>query len=127
MSPVDCAQTFFQAWNDRSVSGIVDCLDANCVYHNMPMAPIQGRSAIITYIAPVIENTIAIEWIILAIAEDGTGRVLNERLDRLQFDAGWLEIPIMGILEFSGGRISLWRDYFDLADYQRQKTRLGMG
>ena len=63
----------------------------------------------------------------LAIAEDAKGRILNERLDRLRFSQGWLEIPIMGLLEFSEGRISLWRDYFDLQDYQQQKINLGLG
>ncbi len=126
MPHIDLAQNFFQAWNDRSLVGIVGWLAEDCVYHNMPMTPIRGRAAIEAYIGPVIERTTAIDWIVLAIAEDKDGRVLNERLDRLQINAGWLEIPIMGILEFTDGRISLWRDYFDLLDYQQQKKRLGM-
>ena len=91
------------------------------------MEPINGRSEIEAYIAPVIDKTLSIEWTVLAIAEDAKGRILNERLDRLKFSQGWLEIPIMGLLEFSEGRISLWRDYFDLQDYQQQKINLGLG
>ena len=93
----------------------------------MPMEPINGRSEIEAYITPVIDATLSIEWTVLAIAEDAKGRILNERLDRLKFSQGWLEIPIMGLLEFSEGRISLWRDYFDLQDYQQQKINLGLG
>ncbi len=122
----DIALGFFQAWNNRSLNGIIEFLSEDCIYHNMPMEPINGRSEIEAYIAPVIDTTLSIEWTVLAIAEDAKGRILNERLDRLKFSQGWLEIPIMGLLEFSEGRISLWRDYFDLQDYQQQKINLGM-
>ena len=123
----DIALGFFQAWNNRSLNGIIEFLSEDCIYHNMPMEPINGRSEIEAYIAPVIDTTLSIEWNVLAIAEDAKGRILNERLDRLKFSQGWLEIPIMGLLEFSEGRISLWRDYFDLQDYQQQKINLGLG
>jgi len=123
----DIALGFFQAWNNRSLNGIIEFLSEDCIYHNMPMEPINGRSEIEAYIAPVIDKTLSIEWTVLAIAEDAKGRILNERLDRLKFSQGWLEIPIMGLLEFTDGRISLWRDYFDLQNYQQQKINLGMG
>ena len=123
----DIALGFFQAWNNRSLNGIIEFLSEDCIYHNMPMEPINGRSEIEAYIAPVIDKTLSIEWTVLAIAEDAKGRILNERLDRLKFSQGWLEIPIMGLLEFSEGRISLWRDYFDLQDYQQQKINLSLG
>ena len=123
----DIALGFFQAWNNRSLNGIIEFFSEDCIYHNMPMEPINGRSEIEAYIAPVIDTTLSIEWNVLAIAEDAKGRILNERLDRLKFSQGWLEIPIMGLLEFSEGRISLWRDYFDLQDYQQQKINLGLG
>ena len=123
----DIALGFFQAWNNRSLNGIIEFLSEDCIYHNMPMEPINGRSEIEAYIAPVIDKTLSIEWTVLAIAEDAKGRILNEWLDRLKFSQGWLEIPIMGLLEFSEGRISLWRDYFDLQDYQQQKINLGLG
>ena len=123
----DIALGFFQAWNNRSLNGIIEFLSEDCIYHNMSMESINGRSEIEAYIAPVIDKTLSIEWTVLAIAEDAKGRILNERLDRLKFSQGWLEIPIMGLLEFSEGRISLWRDYFDLQDYQQQKINLGLG
>lgn len=118
------ARAFFEAWNRRSLATILDCLEDDCLYHNMPMRPIRGRPAIEAYIAPVIARSTAVEWIVKAIAEDEQGRVLSERLDRLRIDGRWLEIPLMGIFEFSGGKISVWRDYFDLQDYQRQKDGL---
>lgn len=126
MTPnIALAHAFFQAWNQRSLDAVLDCLAEDCLYHNIPMQPIQGRTAIEAYLAPVIAQSTAIEWIVKAIAEDERGRVLNERLDRIQTNGKWLEIPLMGVLEFDGGKISAWRDYFDLQDYQRQKDGLG--
>lgn len=125
MTPnIALANDFFEAWNRRALDTIIDCLADDCVYHNMPMRPIRGWAPIEAYIAPVIAASSTIEWIVKAIAEDEQGRVLSERLDRLQINGNWLEIPLMGVLEFTNGKISLWRDYFDLQDYQRQKDRL---
>lgn len=125
MTPnIALAHAFFQAWNERALDTILDCLAEDCVYHNMPMEPVLGRASIEAYIAPVIARSSAIEWIVKAIAEDEQGRVLSERLDRLQINGRWLEIPLMGVFEFSNGKISLWRDYFDLQDYLRQKDLL---
>ncbi len=125
MTPnIALANNFFQAWNRRALNTILDCLAEDCVYHTLPMEPVRGRASIEAYIAPVIAQSSAIEWVVIAIAEDEQGRVLNERLDRLRINGRWLEIPLMGVLEFGGGKISLWRDYFDLQDYQRQKDRL---
>ena len=123
-SNIALAHVFFEAWNRRALDAILDCLAEDCFYHNIPMEPVLGRAAIGPYIAPIIAQCSAIEWNVKAIAEDEQGRVLNERLDRLQINGGWLEIPLMGVLEFSGGKISAWRDYFDLQDYLSQKERL---
>jgi len=49
-----------------------------------------------------------------AIAADGN-KVLTERIDHLVNAAGetMASIPLMGIFELDGGRITAWRDYFD--------------
>lgn len=39
--------------------------------------------------------------------------VLTERLDRLHFPTGVVDIPLMGILVVRNGKISQWRDYSD--------------
>jgi limonene-1,2-epoxide hydrolase len=50
----------------------------------------------------------------LALAAAGS-KVLTERIDWI-LDAGGKEVmkvPVMGIFETEGGRITAWRDYFD--------------
>jgi len=48
--------------------------------------------------------------------------VFNERLDRFLIDGRWIEIAVTGVWEVHDGVISLWRDYFDLAAFQRQMS-----
>ena len=51
---------------------------------------------------------------VLAMAETGA-KVLTERVDYI-LDAGGetvMTVPVMGIFEVEGGRITAWRDYFD--------------
>ncbi|MFN7399070.1 MAG: limonene-1,2-epoxide hydrolase family protein [Sandaracinobacter sp.] len=37
------------------------------------------------------------------------------RLDRHRLATGWVELPVTGVYEVHDGRITYWRDYFDLA------------
>ena len=46
--------------------------------------------------------------------------VMNERTDRFRMAKGWVELPVVGVFEVHDGRITLWRDYFDLDTYTRQ-------
>ena len=58
---------------------------------------------------------------VLAVAETG-GKVLTERLDHVLGPDGQpaVTIPVMGIFEVEGGRITSWRDYFDTAGFAQQ-------
>ena len=48
--------------------------------------------------------------------------VLTERIDRVVVDGRAIELPVMGALQVSDGRVAAWRDYFDraLSGFQRE-------
>ncbi len=46
--------------------------------------------------------------------------MLTERTDRFQIGEKWLELPVMGSFELADGKITAWRDYFDMAQFQSQ-------
>jgi limonene-1,2-epoxide hydrolase len=56
---------------------------------------------------------------VLAIAEtevgETGGKVLTERIDWIlgQVGTAVMKVPVMGIFEIAGGKITAWRDYFD--------------
>jgi limonene-1,2-epoxide hydrolase len=43
------------------------------------------------------------------------GAVLTERTDVFTLGTTEAPIPVMGVFEVADGRITAWRDYFDLA------------
>jgi limonene-1,2-epoxide hydrolase len=59
---------------------------------------------------PIHEN----EFLIIRKAVTGP-IVFLERLDRHRLDHGWRELEVNSVFEVHGGKITVWRDYFDLA------------
>ena len=41
--------------------------------------------------------------------------MIAERLDRTRVGERNVDLPCCGVFEMSGGKIRVWRDYFDLA------------
>jgi len=43
-----------------------------------------------------------------------------ERLDRTQAGSKSVDLPCVGVFELEGGKIRVWRDYFDMATYAKE-------
>ncbi|MBI1186028.1 MAG: limonene-1,2-epoxide hydrolase [Alphaproteobacteria bacterium] len=117
---VDLVLAFIAAWERRDLDAILAAVTEDVVYHNIPMQPVTGRDAMRQALAPFLTPATAVRWAVRAIAEAADGAVLTERLDEFEFGPKRLAIPVMGIFELRDGLIAQWRDYFDLADFQRQ-------
>jgi limonene-1,2-epoxide hydrolase len=49
--------------------------------------------------------------------------VFNERIDIFDLGNGkTISLPVAGVFEVTGSKISAWRDYFDLAMYTKQMS-----
>ncbi len=114
------AQDFIAAWNANDVERIMGFIAEDCFYHNIPMEPMQGAEAIRGFIQGFAAMASQIDWVVHHIAEGADGSVLSERTDRFLIGDDWLEIRVMGTMEFASGKLTAWRDYFDLAEMQRQ-------
>ena len=42
----------------------------------------------------------------------------RERVDRFLMNGRWVELKVMGAFELRDGKISAWRDYFDMGQFQ---------
>jgi limonene-1,2-epoxide hydrolase len=60
----------------------------------------------------------ATEWEVINIAAAGNV-VFAERVDRTDSTGKHVDLPVVGVFELADGKITAWRDYFDLASYQR--------
>jgi len=87
----------------------------DCVYHNIPMAPVHGPAGVREVLTSFERVSKEWRWDLHAIAETTEGTVLTERTDRIAAGGQWFDFPTMGAFDLRDGRISAWRDYFDLA------------
>ena len=108
---------FVDAWNRLDHERIYALMADDIFYHHIPLKPVQGRDAVRDHLAkwPVDES----EWEVLHIATRGNV-VLTERIDRFTRGEDRLVIPVMGAFEVADGRITQWRDYFDMGAMKPQ-------
>ena len=65
-----------------------------------------------------------VSWIVHNIAENPDGVVLTERTDRFEINGQWMDILVMGVMEFKDGLICNWRDYFDMKAYEAETAKV---
>jgi limonene-1,2-epoxide hydrolase len=111
---------FVESFRTRDLDRIMLFFTDDCVYHNIPMDPVTGTSAIRAVLQGFMGMSTAVEFELLQIAENEAGVVLNERVDKFEIGGKWVAIPVMGAFELRDGKISAWRDYFDLAQFTKQ-------
>lgn len=116
---IKLARDFITAWEDKNLNQILNMMAKNCKYHNIPMQPLEGHDNIKSFIAPVIEMSQKINWDIHQIADDDTGNVFTERTDKFLINDTWIELPVCGVMTFSDGLMTHWRDYFDLTTFEK--------
>jgi limonene-1,2-epoxide hydrolase len=91
----------------------------DATWWNSPWQPIQGRDAIRETLRRGAQRMIALPWEIRHIVADGD-IVMTERLDNFLVGETRIGVPCMGVFELRGGKISAWRDYWDLHRFERQ-------
>jgi len=118
---IDIAETFFDHWNANRIDDALAMLADDVLYDNVPLPDIRGRAEVERFHRGFgVGTDYLLEWKVVHLA--GTGNVvLNERVDTfIHRDGGRIVLPVMGTLTVEGGKITVWRDYFDLADFERQ-------
>ncbi|MCP3935998.1 MAG: limonene-1,2-epoxide hydrolase [Actinomycetia bacterium] len=124
MTPSEVVSAFIAAIERKDVGAAASLAAPDISYENMPMDPIVGREAMAATLNAFLAPASEVEWPVLREWTMGN-TVVNERLDRFKIGDGWLELPIAGVFEVDDeGRISLWRDYFDMGVYQKQMAAL---
>ena len=111
--PIDVAEAFLVAFAAMDFDAALTFLSEDVEYTNIPLGTVHGhagvREVLEPFFAPIHEN----EFLILRRAASGPV-VFLERLDRHRLDHGWRELPVNSVFEVHGGKVTVWRDYFDL-------------
>lgn len=119
-TPLEVVQQFIDAfvagWPDRDASGVAAMFTDEASYHNGPLEPAHGRAAIEATLAELMAmgGTVSVDMLNV-LADDHV--VMTERVDHFRLDDRSFSLPVMGIFEITGGKISAWRDYFDLTQF----------
>lgn len=113
-------RSFLAAVDANDLERIVGCFAEDAVYHNIPVDPVTGSTAIRAVLQSYLSLATRVQWILHHLAVTPDGVVLTERLDRFEVRGKWIELPVMGAFEVREGRITAWRDYFDMKQFQDQ-------
>jgi limonene-1,2-epoxide hydrolase len=84
------------------------------VYHNIPMDPAEGIEATMAVINMFVSICEGLEFEVHHLASDGS-TVLTERTDTFTINGKSAPLPVMGAFHVVDGKITAWRDYFDMA------------
>jgi limonene-1,2-epoxide hydrolase len=111
---------FIDAWPRRNLDELLSFFTDDAEYQNVPMGPgARGKEAIKSVINMFLPMAKSVEFKVLRTAASGN-TVLNERVDIFDMGGKKVELPVAGVFEVRGGKIALWRDYFDLATWTKQ-------
>ncbi len=104
---------FCDAFDGSNVEALRPYFTDDVVYHNIPLDPAVGIDATLAFIESFFGmcDSMTIETVHLAVRDNV---VLTERIDTFTVGAVVAPLLVMGAFEVRDGKISAWRDYFDL-------------
>jgi limonene-1,2-epoxide hydrolase len=101
------------AWERRDSSSILEHFTKDAVYHAVSMRPIVGKAALTPWVKGF--EGVAPGHLEVRHQVAGDHVVMNERTDHITIEGTEVTLPICAVFEIEDGRISAWREYFDLA------------
>lgn len=114
MNAEEIVNTFMARITALDFDGAFEFVADDIEYDNVPISKVQGPEGIRSVFAQLDAMGVdAMEWIIHhQVANETT--VMNERTDRFGVGDRWSGVDVAGIFVVADGRITLWRDYFDM-------------
>jgi limonene-1,2-epoxide hydrolase len=116
--PESTVRSFCAAWSRRSIDELLGWFTEDAVYHNIPVPPVSGLDGIREVLHMFVPPASSIEFEVINIASRGNV-VFTERVDRFTIGGNRIALPVAGVFEIRDGKIAAWRDYFDMATFQR--------
>jgi limonene-1,2-epoxide hydrolase len=84
------------------------------------MGVMNGTEEVRAMLAPFLAGAERVAWEVLEQVENGD-TVMNERVDRFWLTGDHkIELRVAGVFKVRDGKVSVWRDYFDLAEFNTQ-------
>lgn len=121
MSSGEVVTALVRACEARDLDTVCALVTDDIEYDNVPIGVVHGPEGVRKVLSGgVTQAASEVEWVVHRQVESGD-TVMNERTDRFLVDGRWVEIPIAAVFVVRDGRVALWRDYFDLETYRKQR------
>ena len=103
-----------EAWRALDWRKVADMFTPDGVLHSMMVDPVVGREAVYKRVSGLGDG---LESITLNIRHMGVidGVLYMERVDEFVIRGKSGSAPVVGVLEFEGSLIKVWREYYDRA------------
>lgn len=111
-TPVKVAEEMVDAWNKLDVDRIVDTFAEDGVLHSMMIEPVKGREALKARLGAFLNGATRINLQLKNVAVVGN-TVFLERVDDFDYKGKRGAVPVVGVMEISGGKVKVWREYYD--------------
>ena len=111
---------FFNAFGRLDLEAALSYLTEDCLHDDKPVGLHEGKAAIRDFFAPQMGDLESFRAEMKDTMTVGN-LVMNERVDYVGLKNGkTAAIPIMAAFEIQEGKIAVWRDYYDMATFQKQ-------
>ena len=111
-----------ESLSEDALAEILACFTEDAVWHNMPLKPAVGKTAIAALLKQAVPFPEALRIEIKSLATRGT-TVFAEHVDTHLGAGREIVIPCCGVFETKAGLINEWRDYFDIRTWSKQERK----
>ncbi len=127
MTPEQIVDEFIRRVVAIDLDGACELVGEDLEYDNVPMGKNHGPDELKAFLGMMVGGVAEVQFVIhRQIASANT--VMNERTDRFRIGDQWIDLPVAGVFEVDDdGKIVLWRDYFDMATFTDQMTKISAG
>ena len=120
MTPEETVDEFIKRIVAMDLDAATELVSDDVEYDNVPMGKNIGPEAMRAFLGGMVGGVDEVEFVVHRQVAAGS-TVMNERVDRFRMGEKWIDLPVMGTFEVDDeGRITLWRDYFDMATFTDQ-------
>ena len=121
LTPGQVVAALVDACSRKDLDAVCALVTDDVVYDNVPVGVVHGPDGVRKVLSGgITDAATAIEWTVSVQTESGPD-VMHERVDAFLVNGTWVRIPIAARFTVRDGKVSLWRDYFDLQSYLEQK------
>ncbi len=116
MTPLETVNEFIRRVVSLDIDGACELVTDDVEYDNVPIGKNHGPEGVKAFLGGMSGGKVTgLEFIVHR--EAATGNiVMNERTDRFIMGDQVIDLLVAGVFEVTDdGKISLWRDYFDMA------------